>query len=306
VRVVFMGTPGFAVPSLLAVAEAHDVVCVFTRPDRPAGRGREARPGAVKVAALEAGIPIEQPESLDTAAEATLRSLRADIAVVVAYGLILRTGALSAPRLGCVNVHASLLPRWRGAAPIERAVLAGDEMTGVSIMRMEEGLDTGPWAKEVRVPVDGRYAPELAKDLATVGAQALIEVLGAMEAGTVTWTAQDDGASTYAAKITAADVMLDPILDAVTLERRVRASGTRAPARAVIGDRDVVVLAAEMADVPIPAGEVLSEGGRLLLGTAQGALSIVRVVPAGKRPMTGAEFARGARFDARAVWTAPE
>jgi methionyl-tRNA formyltransferase len=306
VRVVFMGTPGFAVPSLLAVAEAHDVVCVFTRPDRPAGRGREARPGAVKVAALEAGLPIVQPESLDTTAEATLRSLRADIAVVVAYGLILRSGALSAPRLGCVNVHASLLPRWRGAAPIERAVLAGDATTGVSIMRMDEGLDTGPWAKQVQVPVDGRCAPDIAKDLSNVGAWALIEILDAMEAGTATWTAQDDGASTYAAKISAADVMLDPVLDAVTLERRVRASGTRAPARAVIGGRSVVVLAAEVADVRMSAGAVLSEADRLLLGTAEGALSVSCVVPAGKRPMTGPEFARGARFDAQAAWTAPE
>jgi methionyl-tRNA formyltransferase len=306
VRVVFMGTPGFAVPSLLATAEAHDVVCVFTRPDRPAGRGREARPGAVKAAALEAGLPIVQPESLDAAAEATLRSLRADIAVVVAYGLILRSEALSAPRLGCVNVHASLLPRWRGAAPIERAVLAGDATTGVSIMRMEEGLDTGPWAKQVQVLVDGRYAPDIAEDLSNVGAQALLEVLAAMEAGTVTWTTQDDSASTYAAKISAADVMLDPVLDAVTLERRVRASGTRAPSRAVIDGRAVVVLAAEMADVRMSAGAILSEGDRLLLGTTDGALSLSCVVPAGKRPMTGAEFARGARFDAQAVWTAPE
>jgi methionyl-tRNA formyltransferase len=306
VRVVFMGTPGFAVPSLLAVLEAHDVACVFTQPDRPAGRGREARPGAVKVAALEAGLPIVQPQSLDAAAEATLRSLRADIAVVVAYGLILRSGALSAPRLGCVNVHASLLPRWRGAAPIERAVLAGDATTGVSIMRMEEGLDTGPWAKQVQVLVDGRYAPDIAEDLSNVGARALLEVLDAMEAGTVTWTAQDDSASTYAAKISAADVMLDPVLDAVTLERRVRASGTRAPARAVIGSRAVVVLAAEVADVRMSAVAVLSEADRLLLGTAEGALSVSCVVPAGKRPMTGPEFARGARFDAQAVWTAPE
>jgi methionyl-tRNA formyltransferase len=306
VRVVFMGTPGFAVPSLIAVARVHEVVCVFTRPDRPAGRGREPRPSAVKVAALEAGLPIMQPESLDAAAEARIRSLRADIAVVVAYGLILRSGALSAPRLGCVNVHASLLPRWRGAAPIERAVLAGDEMTGVSIMRMEEGLDTGPWAKQVEVPVDGRYAPDIAKDLSEVGAKALIEVLGAMGAGTAVWTPQEEGLSTYAAKISATDVALDPLLDAVTLARRVRASGSRAAARAVVAGRAVVVTAADAIDARIPAGAVLSEGHRLLLGTAEGALGVACVVPAGKRSMTGADFARGARIDALAVWTAPE
>jgi methionyl-tRNA formyltransferase len=306
VRVVFMGTPDFAVPSLVAVSDSHEVVCVYTRPDRPAGRGREARPGPVKSAALSAGLPIEQPESLDTVAEARIRSLAPDAIVVVAYGLILRPGALSAPPLGCVNVHASLLPRWRGAAPIERAVLAGDDTTGVSIMRMEEGLDTGPWAAQVEVPIAGRYATDIAGELATVGARALVDVLREMEAGTVTWTAQSDAGATYAAKIAAADVVLDPLVDAACLERRVRASGTRAPSRAVIGGQAVVVTAARVSEARVPRSAMAVDGERLLLGTAQGALAVETLIPAGRRSMTGAGFARGARFAEDAMWAAPE
>jgi methionyl-tRNA formyltransferase len=306
VRVVFMGTPGFAVPSLAAIAGVHDVACVFTRPDRPAGRGRGAKPSAVKSAAVDAGLPIEQPEALDGAAEERICSLRPDVVVVVAYGLILRAGALSASRLGCVNVHASLLPRWRGAAPIERAILAGDEVTGVSIMLMDEGLDTGPWARRVVVPLAGRDASDVSDTLAAVGARALVDVLGEIEAGTVNWTAQDDADATYAAKIVAADVSLDPLADAIVLERRVRASGSRASARAVIGGRPVVVIAAAAVRVDVSAGAVVSDCGRLLLGTPHGALDVVSLVPAGRRPMTGAEFARGARFGTDTIWAAPE
>jgi methionyl-tRNA formyltransferase len=304
-RVVFMGTPSFAVPSLDALCASHEVACVFTRPDQPAGRGREPRPSAVKAAALAAGLAVEQPAALDADAERRLRELRPDVVVVVAYGMILREGALTAPLLGCVNVHASLLPRWRGAAPIQRAILAGDEVTGVSIMRMERGLDTGPWATQVSVPVAGRSTDELGETLSIAGAEALIEVLATMASGTVTWTPQDDAHATYADKVVSADVSLDPSLDAVALERRVRASGASAPSRALIAGRPVVVTAATATDVTIRPGAVAVHDGRLLLGATGGALAADAVTPAGKRSMAGADFARGARFDASATWTAP-
>jgi methionyl-tRNA formyltransferase len=304
-RVLFMGTPEFAVPSLRALAGAHDVACVFTRPDRPAGRGRHLTPTAVKAAALALGIPVEQPERLDSVAQEVLRAAEPDVVVVVAYGLILGPGVLAVPRLGCVNVHASLLPRWRGAAPIERAILAGDAVTGVSIMRMDEGLDTGPWASRTTVPVEGRTAAELAHELSVAGADALLSVLADMEGGTATWTAQDDAMATYAAKISATDVVLAPALAAEVLARRVRASGRTAPSRALIAGRAVVVTAGVASDtVTVPGGVAITDEG-LLLGAAHGSLRVDSLVPSGKRPMSGIAFARGARLDARSTWGDP-
>jgi methionyl-tRNA formyltransferase len=187
-RVVFMGTPDFAVPSLRALAAAHDVLAVYTAPDRPAGRGLHLQPSAVKVAADAMGLDVAQPESFkDVAAVESLTALHPDVLCVAAYGLILPRAALDAPRLGSLNVHASLLPRWRGAAPIERAILAGDDLAGVSIMLMEEGLDTGPFALQVAVPVLEAVAAELRSALAQAGARALLAVLDEMTTGVVSW-----------------------------------------------------------------------------------------------------------------------
>jgi methionyl-tRNA formyltransferase len=307
-RVVFMGTPDFAVPSLRALALEHDVVAVYTQPDRPAGRGREARPSAVKVAAQGLGLFVEQPATLrDAAVVDRLRACSPDVVCVVAYGAILPRAVLEVPRLGCVNVHASLLPRHRGAAPIERALLAGDVETGVAVMLMEEGLDTGPVALQTRIAVGEATAADLREHLGLLGAEALIAVLAAMEAGVAQWVPQDEAGATYAGKITAADLALYPELTAQDLVRRVRASGESAVSRAMVDGRLVTVEKASLhhaAEPPGPGLVCVSPSG-LVLGTAGGAILVERLTPAGKRSMTALEFARGARLADGAIWDGP-
>ncbi len=298
-----MGTPAFAVPSLTALLEEHEVVAVYTRPDRPVGRGRHLTPSAVKVAAMGAALPVEQPESLHGGdAVATLSRYRPDIVVVAAFGLILPRAILEVPPLGCVNVHASLLPRHRGAAPVERAILEGDDRTGVSIMRMEEGLDTGPWAMQVDTPVDDLTADHLRQVLSALGASALAEVLRRMGDGRVTWTAQSPEGATYAAKITAADTALDPALTVQAALRRVRAGGPTAPCRALLAGRSVTVEVASRGEGVIEQGVLVLAEGRLLVGLQDGAMAVDRLVPAGRRSMSGAEYARGARIEPGATW----
>ncbi|MDP3676447.1 MAG: methionyl-tRNA formyltransferase, partial [Novosphingobium sp.] len=199
-RVVFMGTPAFAVPTLLALVEAgHEVIAAYTQPPRPAGRGKQPQKSPVQLAAEDLGIAVRHPVSLKGAEEqAELAALGADIAVVAAYGLILPQAVLDAPRLGCLNVHASLLPRWRGAAPIQRAILAGDEVTGVTIMQMEAGLDTGPMLATAKAAVERKTAGELASELSEVGASLLVEVLGDLPAHPP--VAQPEEGVTYASK----------------------------------------------------------------------------------------------------------
>src|SRR5574340_1542889 len=191
-RVVFMGTPAFAVPSLKALLAHHDVALVVTRPDGPAGRGHTLRPTAVKSAALEAGIDVFQPAKLDAEARERIAAARPDVICVAAFGALLPSEVLAIAPCGCINVHASLLPRYRGAAPIQRAILAGERETGISIMRMESGLDTGPYALQRAVAITDRYAEDIEAELASLGAGALIDVLQAVESGQVRWTAQDD------------------------------------------------------------------------------------------------------------------
>ena len=180
-RIVFMGTPDFSVPTLLALHEAgHEIVAAYTQPPRPAGRGKQERKSPVHLAAEELGMPVRHPETLrDLEAEADFLALEAELGVVVAYGLILPTPILDGPVHGCLNVHASLLPRWRGAAPIQRAILAGDHVTGVTIMQMEAGLDTGPMLATARTPIEDKTAGELHDELAEIGAQLLVETVGA-------------------------------------------------------------------------------------------------------------------------------
>ena len=202
-RVVFMGTPQFAVPSLERLAQAHDVVAVYTRPDAVSGRGGDPRPAAVKASAVRLGIPVRQPSTLrDSEVVRELERSEADVICVAAYGLILPEPVLEVARLGAINVHASLLPRWRGAAPIQRAILAGDAEVGVSIMRMEAGLDTGPYCLQQSVVSDAKSAIELTAELADLGAGLLISALPAIADGTVTWIDQAENEATYAEKIT--------------------------------------------------------------------------------------------------------
>jgi methionyl-tRNA formyltransferase len=298
-----MGTPEFAVPSLRALAGAHDVAAVYTRPDAVSGRGGKTRPSAVKVAASELGIEVREPKTLrDAEALAALRDLNADIITVAAYGLILPLAALKAAPLGAINVHASLLPRWRGAAPIQRAILAGDARTGVSIMRMEEGLDTGPYCLQVSTEIGGAGAIELTDRLAGLGTQALLDALPAIADGTVAWTAQVESAVTYADKISKDDVAIGPELTRSELLRRVRASSPAAPSRAVLGTRGATIMRACITDVPLAPGAIASSKSGLVLGAADGAIEVVELKPDGKAAMDAVAWARGQRDLDGGMW----
>jgi methionyl-tRNA formyltransferase len=302
-RVVFMGTPEFAVPSLEALRAEHEVVAVYSRPDRPSGRGRVVSPTPVKSAAQAAGIEVRQPERLSDPVEvARLVADRPDVIVVAAFGAILPRSVLDVPSLGCVNVHASLLPRWRGAAPIQRAILAGDLQTGVSIMRMEEGLDTGPWCAQVRTDVAAKDAAELTAELAALGADLLTRTLSKIADGTALWHPQDESLVTYAAKVTAADVEIAPSMTVGEALARVRASGPSAPCRVTVGGRNLTVLRAEVSPDPLPAGAARCTR-HLELGCSDGALRLLTIVPEGRAPMEADAFVRGARLDPECIWS---
>jgi methionyl-tRNA formyltransferase len=305
VRVVFMGTPGFAVVSLERLAERHEVVAAYTTPDRPAGRGSALRPSPVKERALELGIPVAQPESLrgPDAADG-LRAIAPDVVCVAAYGMLLPGTVLDVPAYGCLNVHASLLPLHRGAAPIERAILAGDERSGVSIMRMEETLDTGPVAAQTSVDVGDLNADELADVLAELGAELLLDVLDSVAADSVTWTPQDDSLATYAAKLTKSDVRLEAVLSVADALRRVRASSRRAACRVSVCGTVVRILAATASERSLEAGTYEALGDSLVLGFSDGAIEALRVHPANKGAMGAEAFVCGMRGEATGVWSA--
>ena len=308
-RIVFMGTPEFAVPSLRALARVHDVAAVYTRPDAASGRGRGLMPSAVKTVAMDLGLDVHQPRTLrDPGVVQALRAMRPDLICVAAYGLILPRDVLDVPSSGALNVHASLLPRWRGAAPIQRAILEGDGVTGVSIMRMEEGLDTGDFTEVVSVPTDEYTAAELTNMLAQLGAAALIRAIEHIEDGTIIWLEQDDAHATYAPKIEKSDVALEPSLSARDAARRVRASTSSAPARLRIGDRSLTILrAVEAPSMPsdLKAGELSVRSHGVLIGFSEGALQILSVKPEGKREMPATDWVRGMRLPENPSWVAP-
>jgi methionyl-tRNA formyltransferase len=300
-RLVFMGTPDFAAASLAALAEAgHEIACVYTQPPRPAGRGHKERPSPVAALAQARGWPVRTPASLkDPAVQRDFAALGADAAVVAAYGLILPKAVLEAPRLGCLNVHASLLPRWRGAAPIQRAILAGDRETGVTIMRMDEGLDTGPMllAEAVRIG-PAETAESLHDTLAALGARLIVRAIEGLAAGTLNATAQDDARATYAEKLTRAEGRLDWRRPAAELERQVRALSPWPGAFAVLpggsDDDRLKVLAAETSPGRAGAapGTVLDEA--LTVACGEGAVRLIRVQRPGKAALEAAAFLRGA------------
>ena len=306
-RVVFMGTPQFAVPSLEALAGVSDVVGVFTRRDSVSGRGRSFRPSPVKCAATELGLPVFQPHTLrDPEAHAMLASLAPDLMVVAAYGLLLPPEVLEVAGLGAVNVHASLLPRWRGAAPIQRAILARDRRIGVSIMRMEVGLDTGPYCLQLATDVGQANAEQLTSRLAGLGAAALIEALPSIAGGSAVWTPQDEALVTYAEKISKEDVAIAPgvlVADAIL---RVRASSAAAPCRVIIANRTVTVLGAEPSDQAVDGAPIRGTAAAttrgVLLGMADGGLLVTRLRPDGKGEMAASDWARGVRDIAGATW----
>jgi methionyl-tRNA formyltransferase len=304
-RVVFMGTPDFAVPTLSEiVGQGHDVVAVYTRAPAAAGRGMDLKPSPVHRMAERFGLPVLTPKTLRTeeAAE-TFRSHEADVAVVVAYGMILPKPILDAPELGCVNLHASLLPRWRGAAPIQRAVMAGDRDSGVAVMRMEEGLDTGPVGMVERVPIGpDMTAGELHDRLMGLGADLMVRALAALSRGGLSFTPQPEDGVTYARKITNEDGRIDWATPAATLHNQVRGlspfPGAFFTADFGKGPERVKVLRTVQAEGSGEAGTLLDAMGTVACG--QGALRLVQVQPAGKQPMGADEFLRGRRLGAGA------
>ena len=290
-RIVFMGTPDFAVPALGAlVAAGHEIVAVYSQPARRSGRGKAVTPSPVQARAEALGLPVLTPASLKgEAAQAEFTAHRADVAVVAAYGLILPQAVLDAPRLGCLNIHGSILPRWRGAAPVQRAILAGDEATGVAIMQMEAGLDTGPVHAERHVAIDRKSAGELAAELAAIGAALMVEVLGDIE-GYPAIDQPEDGV-TYAAKIDKVEARLDFARDAVAVERQVRAFNPAPGAFFEYQGERFRVLDAEVAEGDGAPGTVIDDA--LTIACGSGALLPLVVQRQGKRAMTVAELLNG-------------
>ncbi|MFO6445677.1 methionyl-tRNA formyltransferase [Erythrobacter sp. NE805] len=290
-RVVFMGTPDFAVPALAALVEAgHEIACVYTQPPRPAGRGKRLMPSPVQVAAERLGLEVRSPVSLRNAeAQADFAALEADVAVVAAYGLILPQPVLDAPTHGCLNIHASLLPRWRGAAPIHRAVMAGDPETGVTIMQMEAGLDTGPMLHKVRTPVGRKTTGELFGELGAMGAAAMVEVLADLAA--FPHEPQDEALAVYAPKIDKAEGKIDWAEDAAAIERLVRGLAPFPGAWFELGEERVKLLLAEVVEAEGAPGTVLDDDCTIACGT--GALRPLTLQRAGKPVLERAEFLRG-------------
>ena len=291
-RIIFMGSPDFAVPTLQALVDAaHEVVCVYTQPPRPGGRrGKELTPTPVHKRASDLGIEVRHPKSLKSAEEqAAFVALDADVAVVAAYGLILPQAVLDAPVNGCLNVHASILPRWRGAAPIHRAVMAGDDVTGVTIMQMEAGLDTGPMLAMARTPIETKTTGELTEELAELGAQLMVGTLRDLKIHVP--IAQDDADATYAAKIDKAEARVDWDRPAQEVVRHVHGLSPFPGAWFDLAGQRVKLLRVEEAEGTGTAGEVLDD--RLAIACGDGAIRPIELQRAGKPKMDLDTFLRG-------------
>ncbi len=291
-RLIFMGTPDFSVCALDALVSAgHEIACVYTQPPRPAGRGKKPRPSPVQLRAEALGLTVRAPVSLKSPEEhAALRALGAEAAVVVAYGLILPQAVLDAPGRGCFNIHASLLPRWRGAAPIQRAIMAGDAETGVCIMAMEAGLDTGPVLLREALPIGPvDTAGSLHDSLAALGARLIVEALARID--TLSPEPQPESGVTYAAKIDKAEARLDWTRPAAELDRQIRGLSPFPGAWAEIEGERVKLLLCALADGAGQTGEVLDDTLRVACGS--GALRLLRLQRAGKGAMDTRDFLRG-------------
>jgi methionyl-tRNA formyltransferase len=291
-RIVFMGTPDFAVPTLGALIEAgHEIAAVYTQPPRPGGRrGKELTPTAVHKRASQAGIEVRTPPTLrDAEEQARLRALGAEAAVVAAYGLILPVPVLEAPRWGCLNVHGSILPRWRGAAPVQRAILAGDAATGVTIMEMEKGLDTGPMLMVEEIAIGRRTAGELTAELAAMGARMMVRALAGIES--LPRVAQPEEGVTYAHKIDKKEARVDFLRSAEEVERQVRAFNPSPGAWFDYDDERIKIHAAEVVPMEGPPGTVLDD--RLAIACSRGAIRPTALQRAGRAVTTPDELLRG-------------
>jgi methionyl-tRNA formyltransferase len=305
-RLLFAGTPDFAVPALQAlIAQGHPPVAVYTQPDRPAGRGRKLQPSPVKETALTAGLAVEQPVAFkDAGALERLRDYRAELLIVIAYGLILPPAVLEAPVLGCLNIHGSLLPRWRGAAPIQRALLAGDAQTGVELMQMDAGLDTGPvFARRVTDIEPRETARSLHDRLAALGAELLLEQLPAILAGQLQPQPQPEVGACYAHKLTKEEARIDWTRSASDIDRQIRAFNPWPIAHTRLGE-DVIRLWAAHPDETCVAkasgtpGQILGADRQgLLVATGGGLLRVTELQPPGKRAMSAADFSHARSLD---------
>ncbi|MEM0515739.1 methionyl-tRNA formyltransferase [Pseudoalteromonas sp. YIC-827] len=300
-RIVFAGTPDFAARHLQALIDSdHEVVGVYSQPDRPAGRGKKLKASEVKTLALEHDLPVFQPASLKSEeAQQQLAALNADIMVVVAYGLLLPKSILETPKLGCINVHGSILPRWRGAAPIQRAIWAGDAETGVTIMQMDEGLDTGDMLSISRCAIDAKEtSASLYAKLAELGPSALIETLANIES--IAPQQQDEQLANYAHKLSKQEALLDWQLDAVQLERNIRAFNPWPVSYTEMAGNTVKIWQAEVvAEQGAPGTILRADKNGIVIACATDALCITELQPQGKKPMSSQDFLNG-----RADWVA--
>ncbi|MBL7714532.1 MAG: methionyl-tRNA formyltransferase [Bdellovibrionales bacterium] len=302
-KIVFMGTPEFAVPALEAVAKAHEVLHVYTQPDRPVGRGLEVRQSAVKQAALKLGIPVRQPEKLSQPGEFEfLSALKPDLILIVAYGQILRRNVLDLPRLGCVNIHSSLLPRWRGAAPIQWAILGGDSVSGVTTMRLVEKLDAGDILLQKETPISGSDTGGTLHDrLAAIGAELILPTLSGLEDGSLKGRAQDESAVTYASKLTKEMEAIAPASEtAQVVDRKIRAlnpwPGTSVWVKLTkdgASERLKIKRASLRLDVQGPAGSIFERSGMVAIGCSAGSIELHEVQWDGKKAVDAAAFLNG-------------
>lgn len=304
-RVIFAGTPEFAAKHLEAlIAQKHNVVACYTQPDRPSGRGKKLQPSAVKQVALDNDIPVCQPLSLkNEEAQVELASWDADLMIVVAYGLLLPKAALDTPKFGCINVHGSILPKWRGAAPIQRSVLAGDKETGVTIMQMDIGLDTGDMLLIETCPITKEdTSGSIYAKLENIGPGALLKTVEQIAAGTVSAEKQNDELATYAHKLTKQEAEIDWSESAQIIDQKVRGYQPWPVAYAKIQDNAVKVWQVEMVDVSgKPAGEIISaDKSGIVVATGNGAINILQLQPPGKKAMSAADFLNG-----RQDWVIP-